>query len=212
MPNLRQKGKALARRCPILFKPTCLGCGDLLQARPPQVATHLSRFTDEPNPMKNFLRALRCSWPYRGRLVISVGCALVAAMLWGLSLTAISPVLTIVTKKQNLQNWALEREEETQKRVATLKDKRKGPDKEMDALNQMARDANRDKQLRDLTREIAKLESELEAANRELYLYKIAEWYASRFLPADAFLTLVWVLIAVVISVIIRCFFEFWQE
>jgi ATP-binding cassette subfamily B protein/subfamily B ATP-binding cassette protein MsbA len=162
--------------------------------------------------MKNFLRALRCSWPYRGRLVISVGCALVAAMLWGLSLTAISPVLTIVTKKQNLQNWALEREEETQKRVATLKDKRRGPDKEIDALNQMARDANRDKQLRDLTREIAKLESELEAANRELYLYKIAEWYASRFLPADAFLTLVWVLIAVVISVIIRCFFEFWQE
>ena len=53
--------------------------------------------------MKNFLRTLRFAWPYRRRLVISIGCALFAAALWSLNFTAIYPILKIFTTGQNLQ-------------------------------------------------------------------------------------------------------------
>src|SRR5438477_468277 len=46
--------------------------------------------------MKNFLRALRCAWPYRVRLGVSVVCAILAAIFWGLNFTAIYPVLKVI--------------------------------------------------------------------------------------------------------------------
>src|SRR5262245_19842566 len=55
--------------------------------------------------MKNFLRALRCAWPYRVRLIISIVCALLAAVFWSLNFTAIYPVLKIIGSQKNLQEW-----------------------------------------------------------------------------------------------------------
>src|SRR5579884_1047744 len=55
--------------------------------------------------MKNFLRALRCAWPYRVRLGVSVFCAVLAAVFWGLNFTAIYPVLKIIGSDKNLQQW-----------------------------------------------------------------------------------------------------------
>src|SRR5205085_3473591 len=55
--------------------------------------------------MKNFLRAFRFAWAYRGRLFISVACALFAAVFWGLNFTAIYPVLKILGSDKNLQEW-----------------------------------------------------------------------------------------------------------
>jgi ATP-binding cassette, subfamily B, bacterial MsbA len=162
--------------------------------------------------MKNFLRALRCSWPHRWRLIMSIVCALVAAIVWGLIFTAISPVLHILDKRQNLQEWARTSIVETERRLADLKAKRDGPVREAEKLNDLPPDPNRDKRLRDLTRQIAGLESDLRSANVELYLYRVAEWYFSRFLPTDPFLTLVCVLGLVVVGVGVKGFFEFGQE
>ncbi len=162
--------------------------------------------------MKNFLRALRCAWPYRGRLFLSVFCALFAAILWGVSFTAISPVLHLIDDRQNLQTWAHLQTKETEKKIEDLKRSREDPVKEAEVLSKQPSSGSRDKRLRELTRRIARLESELETANRRLYLYQIAEWYASRFLPTDLFQTLVCVIVLVVIGVAIRGFFEFWQE
>ena len=53
--------------------------------------------------MKNFLRALRHTWPYRRRFAVSVVCAAFAAMLWGLNFTAIYPVLNLLNKAQTPQ-------------------------------------------------------------------------------------------------------------
>src|SRR5437868_4969852 len=53
--------------------------------------------------MKNFLRGLRFTWPYRGRLCISVVCALFAAILWGINLSAVFPVLRLL---ENPKTWA----------------------------------------------------------------------------------------------------------
>src|SRR6516164_3232168 len=56
--------------------------------------------------MKSFVRILRFAWPYRIRLMLSIGCALAMALLWGANFTAIYPVLKMLGRdKQNLQTW-----------------------------------------------------------------------------------------------------------
>src|SRR5262245_23888456 len=67
--------------------------------------------------MKNFLRALRHSWPYRGRLILSIACALLAAVLWSLNFTAIYPVLKILGNEQTLQEWVDGQIRETQQEI-----------------------------------------------------------------------------------------------
>src|SRR5215831_10310918 len=111
--------------------------------------------------MKNFLRALKCSWPYRWHLLLSVVCALFAAILWGLTFTTLSPILHILDSKQNLQDWARASINETQKRIDDLDKKRTSPVKETQELNDRPSDVHRDKRLRDLTRGIAGIESDL---------------------------------------------------
>ncbi|MBY0457655.1 MAG: hypothetical protein K2V38_09980, partial [Gemmataceae bacterium] len=55
--------------------------------------------------MRNFRRSVWFSWPYRGRLLVSVGCALVVAVLWSVNLGAIFPVLKLLSTKKNLHQW-----------------------------------------------------------------------------------------------------------
>src|SRR5260221_13745386 len=60
--------------------------------------------------MKNLLRVLRFAWPYRIRIGLSIGCALMVALFWGANFTAIYPILKILGKdKQNLQTWINEK-------------------------------------------------------------------------------------------------------
>src|SRR5947209_2755188 len=60
--------------------------------------------------MKNFLRGLRCTWPYRRRLILSVVFALLAAVLWGLNLSVIYPVLRLLEDEK--RSWPEQVEDE----------------------------------------------------------------------------------------------------
>ena len=55
--------------------------------------------------MKNFIRVLQFAWPYRGRIVASFGCALMAAILWGLNFTSIYPFLKTLQSDQAPNQW-----------------------------------------------------------------------------------------------------------
>src|SRR5437867_2587786 len=46
--------------------------------------------------MRNFLRAVRNSWPFRVRLTLSILCAVFAAVFWSLSFLAIHPAMKIL--------------------------------------------------------------------------------------------------------------------
>jgi ATP-binding cassette, subfamily B, bacterial MsbA len=162
--------------------------------------------------MKNFLRALRCAWPYRGRLIISVICALFAAILWGSTFAALKPVLKILDDKQNLQSWAAANKDETAKKIEGLRSERDRTVQDADDWEAKPAGEYRDKRLRELTRKIASLESDLQSANMHLYVYRVAAWYFDRFLPTDPFQTLACVVGLVVIGVALRGFFEFWQD
>jgi ATP-binding cassette, subfamily B, bacterial MsbA len=162
--------------------------------------------------MKNLLRALRSSWPYRGRLLMSVACALVAAGLWGISFTAVAPVLRILGERGNLQLWFHDLTKETENHIAKFKADQERLDRESEELKDKPPDAFRDKRKRELSPALSKLESDLQHAHMQLYLYQLGEWYCSRFFPVDPFQTLAWILVLVVVGVAVRGVFDFWQE
>jgi ATP-binding cassette subfamily B protein/subfamily B ATP-binding cassette protein MsbA len=162
--------------------------------------------------MKNFLRAVRCAWPYRVRLGVSVLCAVLAAIFWGLNFTAIYPVLKIIGSEMNLQQWA----DGEIKRICKDIKKHEGT---LDALAQEVKRIEeapqgtwRDDALRKATNEQAKYQGRLEAALCELYRYQLLKRYIDMIFPDDRFQTLALVILLVVLAVAIKGFFEFWQE
>jgi subfamily B ATP-binding cassette protein MsbA len=163
--------------------------------------------------MKNFLRALRCSWPYRGRLIISIICALLAAILWGLNFTAIYPVLKIIGSGENLQEWVERSIKHTHDHIRHLETEMNKLTAEHDKiLATQARGRQRDKRLRDIASDQARTENKLNPARAELYRYELAKKYIDSCFPRDSFQTLALVIGLVVIAVAIKGFFEFWQE
>jgi ATP-binding cassette subfamily B protein/subfamily B ATP-binding cassette protein MsbA len=162
--------------------------------------------------MKNFLRALRCSWPYRGRLGLSIVCAVAAAILWGLNFTAIYPVLKILGTGKNLQDWAEHSIQDTQKAI----DKFEG---EIKRLSKLQRQIERQphgkiqaKHRREVAQDLARTESKLNSARTELYRYELARKYIDLLFPRDSFQTLALLFGLVVLAVAVKGLFEFWQE
>lgn len=55
--------------------------------------------------MKNFARLVSFAWPYRVRFALSMGCALLVALLYGADLAAVYPLLKILFYDDNCQKW-----------------------------------------------------------------------------------------------------------
>jgi ATP-binding cassette subfamily B protein/subfamily B ATP-binding cassette protein MsbA len=162
--------------------------------------------------MKNFLRALRCAWPYRRRLVCSVVCALLAAVFWSLNFTAIYPVLKIIGSEQNLQEWSDTEIHRTQKDVEGYEQRIAELNKKVQELEARPADRETDLQKKRLSGDLAKLESKLEPARRDLYRYHFLKEWIDRIFPNDRFQTLAVLMALVVGGVAFKGFFEFWQE
>jgi ATP-binding cassette subfamily B protein/subfamily B ATP-binding cassette protein MsbA len=168
--------------------------------------------------MKNFLRALRCSWPYRGRLILSVLCAVFAAIFWGLTLGAVYPVLQGLTKGQSLHQWVEEKLAKTKEDILALEQQVNSARQTGDPLppeggnRKPAWDKEAEKRERTHAEELAKAEGRLAAACRKLNLYLLAKKYINLLLPDDCFRTLAWIIGLVVIGVAFKGFFEFCQE
>jgi ATP-binding cassette, subfamily B, bacterial MsbA len=162
--------------------------------------------------MHNFRRALKLALRYRGRLAVSLACALVAAALWGLNIAALYPVLQLVDKKKNLQDWVDTKLTDVGADIASH-------EKEIDAAAEQKRgfealppSAYRDNELHKVTDKLNTKESRLAALRTTEWRYQQLKHYAIRRLPPDMFETLAVLLGLVVLSVAIRGFFEFWQE
>jgi ATP-binding cassette subfamily B protein/subfamily B ATP-binding cassette protein MsbA len=157
--------------------------------------------------MKNFLRALRCALPYRRRLILSVGCALIAAIFWGLTLGAIYPVLQGLGKRWSLHDWV-------ESKITDTTLELEGIQRAVDDTNFKLKQGRKGDEQRhqELTADLARIESKLAVASRKLNLYLIGEKYINKFLPNNCFKTLAIVIIFVVIGVAIKGFFEFCQE
>lgn len=162
--------------------------------------------------MKNFARALRHAWPYRGRLVISFVAAVCAAVLWGGNFTTIYPVLKLLNTGQSPHQWidqyiatAQLEAEAVEARVDVLSEREK-------ELNKLPPGRERDKRKRELASDLLRQEIKLKAARSTLYWSQVARKHIVSLLPDDCFLTLAYVIGILVVGIAIKCFFEFVQE
>jgi ATP-binding cassette subfamily B protein/subfamily B ATP-binding cassette protein MsbA len=161
--------------------------------------------------MKNFLRALRYTCPYRRRLVFSIICAGVAAALWGLNFLAIYPVLKILASEKTPQEWIQARVDRLTDEILEMENDDTLVKRERD-LKKIVDPREKEKQERDLTNSKQRAERKLQLANRDKYWSLVAKKYIDRYAPNDSFQVLAWVFALVVIVVAIKGFFEFWQE
>jgi ATP-binding cassette, subfamily B, bacterial MsbA len=164
--------------------------------------------------MRNFLRILRYSWPYRYRLLASILCALMVACLWSLNLSAIYPVLKILSTGQNLQQWV---DGEIDNHQKQLNDpvKRNTADhlrNELKRLEQTPHNSTRETLEQDASQKIAKIEGELSDHATWVGRYQWLKAMVIRHLPEDSFLTFVWLMTAVVIGLVLKGIFEFLND
>jgi subfamily B ATP-binding cassette protein MsbA len=163
--------------------------------------------------MRHFLRALRFAWPYRYRLGISFACALLAAGLWSLNFTAIYPILKIFGTGQNLQTWINVSIEKCQKeRIDPAKEKVDELNIEKKRIEDLPVNDHNLGRLRHTQGELARAEEKSATAATDMHRLRVAKRYIDAYCPPGRFATLVWVLLAVVVAVVLRGIFEFWQE
>ncbi len=165
--------------------------------------------------MRNFLRILKYSWPYRYRLCASVFCALMVAAFWSLNLGAIYPILKILSENKNLHQWVDEEIESHQKPLQEDSELAKKLEERRTWLKHIEldpNDANRESRLRQTHDDIAKIESELGYHATWVSRYQWLKAKVIRHLPEDRFQTFVWILMAVVTGLFLKGIFEFLND
>jgi ATP-binding cassette, subfamily B, bacterial MsbA len=162
--------------------------------------------------MNNFRRAIKLALRHRGRLAVSLVCALIAAALWGINIGALYPVLQLVDKKKNLQDWVDTKLADVSHDIAVR-------EKELDDLAARKRKIEawppgkeRENELHHVTEELSTKESRLASFRSTEWRYQQLKHHVIRRLPPDMFQTLAILLGLVVVTVAVRGFFEFWQE
>ncbi|MDB5308247.1 MAG: putative multidrug export ATP-binding/permease protein [Gemmataceae bacterium] len=165
--------------------------------------------------MRNFLRTLKHSWPYRYRLAASVVCALFVAALWSLNLSAIYPLLQILSTDKNLQQW-VDDEIEAARGKLENQERKRALEENKTTLLAIQRNPNffpnREEKEREATRQIAKIEGDQSDAGNSLYRYQLLKDRVIRHLPTDRFATFMWIVAALIVGVAIKGVFEFLQE
>lgn len=162
--------------------------------------------------MKNFVRALRFTFPYRTRIILSVICAVLAALFWSLNFTAIYPTMKIVGSGKNLQELIDDSIKDVQGRSDKVQASINEKLKEQKRLLHEPASPDRFKEERHVARELAGLESKLKSARHEESRYHFAKRFIDEYLPNDRFRTIVVLVGLVVVGMALKGLFEFGQE
>ena len=162
--------------------------------------------------MKNFLRAVKFALRYRGRLIFSFICALVAAAIWGMTFSAVYPVLTLMETKKPLQEWVDGRIAEIDKDIAAK-------EAEIDSFEAQKREIEkwpagkvREESLHKITEDLDTKEARLANDRSRQWRHQQLKHHVIRHLPNDLFQTFAIIVGLVILACAIKGFFEFWQE
>jgi ATP-binding cassette, subfamily B, bacterial MsbA len=162
--------------------------------------------------MRNFLRTLKYSLPYRYRLATSIFCALCVAILWSINLSAIYPVLKILGTDKNLQQWVGEETSSAQRLLDKNQRALERHKSDLKLIQETPNFPERANAERKVGWEITKLEAEQGDTGSRLYRFQLLKKFVIDFLPADRFATFMWIVGAVIVGVFIKGIFEFFQE
>lgn len=162
--------------------------------------------------MRNFARALRHAWPYRGRLVVSMVCALMAAILWGGNFTSVYPILKLLHSRQSLHQWVDDCIGTAEKDIQYNEPRLDELTLSYRELDQLPSTKETEKRKRDLANDMLRLEIKLKTARSTLYWYTVLRKYIYSYLPDNCYQTLVFLVVLALVVLSLKCFFEFIQE
>ena len=136
--------------------------------------------------MHNFFRLLRPALKYRWTMAGIFFSSLMVALMWGLNIGALFPVLKVAFYKQSLQEWVVEEITDAEANVATYTT-------ELET-------ASPDRQSR--------LAVDIKNEQKAIKLYGYVEPLAAR-MPKDPFTTIVLIVLALVVGTIVKGIFVF---
>lgn len=162
--------------------------------------------------MRNMIRALRYTWPYRWRLGLSVICALLVAVFWSANLSAILPVLKILSTDKTMQVWVAEEIADFERAAREEADKEQVFKDQIAKLEANPNSPDADNVRRRATAGLAETQGKLNDYNTQITRLHWLSANLIRHLPENRFDTFLWIMIAVVVGVAFKGFFDFWQE
>ena len=146
--------------------------------------------------MKNFRRVLQMACHYRLTLAGAVLSALGVAVLWGGNIGAVYPFVKIVLEGKSIQNWVGDEIDRTGKAIDNL-------DREMEqAQARFAAAATQEQPKLEATLRGLQSRRDNEALAHESYLR--VKPYLDRYLPSDAFQTLVLVMAVLLLGTVLK--------
>jgi subfamily B ATP-binding cassette protein MsbA len=130
--------------------------------------------------MSNFLRALRLALRYRAIVLGTLFSAIMVGLLWGLNIGTVYPFVEVAFKGQTLQQWAAGEIAGAQQEIALQTQRAASLRAQLthDPADAVAR------------RELAQALARIEAENSRLARSQLLQPYIERYVPHDAFQTL----------------------
>lgn len=162
--------------------------------------------------MRSLWRALKFSWAYRTRLILSFVCAFMVAIFWGANISSIGAVLTVLADGKTLQQWVDDKIGKLKDDLELKEREREEYQKRLNIVEADPQAVDRENVLRGYNRKLAEILGQEREINRKLYLNQLLKMQVIRFLPNDRFETFVWIMAAVVIGVGLKGVFDFGQE
>src|SRR5262249_22365766 len=162
--------------------------------------------------MRNFLRAVRNSWPFRVRLTLSIICAALAAVFWCLNFLAIHPIVKILEGEKSLTNSVDTDIEKIEQESAPFRARREALEDQLRELEFAPAGKFKDKRRRELTGAIAQTDWQIQRANWSMYRLQLIKSFYSRCVPAAPFKALACLMGMVVVLLTCKGLFEFAQE
>jgi subfamily B ATP-binding cassette protein MsbA len=149
--------------------------------------------------MKGFSRTVRLALRHQWTLGLSLACALMVAVLWGGNITVIYPFIEVLFQGRSMPQWI---DAEIAKQTQTIA----GFDQQLAELNVKLQRA-KPEESQALQTTIDQVESRRKAEQALLARYKMLQPWIHRWMPRDAFQTLIVMLAALLIGTIIKEFF-----
>ncbi len=125
--------------------------------------------------MKNFVRALRLALRYRWTFAGSVACALAVALLWGANIGTVYPFVEVVFQGHSLREWVDDQIHDTSQAIAAY-------ESQLDQADSGTPESGVEADF---------LRTRIAAEQKALATYRWLRPWIYRYLPADAFGTLV---------------------
>lgn len=146
--------------------------------------------------MKNFGRAVRIALRNRFTLLGAFACSLMVAMLWCANIGTVYPFVEVVFQGKSMHDWVDDELAESKKTLKEL-------DAKLAKLRRK-REAAAKSERQTIDRDIADLKARIVAEHQALAATRKAEPYIRRYLPADAFGTLVLIVVFLMVGTLTK--------